>query len=187
MKLEILSLSEAQRFVPEVKTKGIRIFDSLDNFKWLHKLEGENWLEVDSYEFDDVWPSSWKEYSWLDLDDLNFGGIQNLPWKDVMKSYSIPEKENLVKFLEYKGHPYGRQNLFDEDIARKIFTDFENCKDDVEQVVIHCTYGRNRSPAVGIAMNEVYGWGIEGLKDKFPLHRRFVYGIMKKVGKDFGN
>ncbi len=58
---------------------------------------------------------------------------------------------------------------------------YEKVESKIDNMVIHCNLGKNRSPAIGIAMNEIYGWGIGGLKEKFPKYRRFVYDIMKKT------
>ena len=87
-------------------------------------------------------------------------------------------KESLKSYLESRGHPYGRERLFNENIAVKIMNDYEKVKDKVENIMISCIRGKNRSPALGIAMNEIYGWKIKELKEKFPEYRKYVYSTM---------
>ena len=87
----------------------------------------------------------------------------------------------MIGWQEYSGHPHGRVTLFNEESARDILEDYEKFGKDADTVMIHCSRGQNRSPAVGIAMNEICGWRIKGLKEKFPNYRKFVYHTLKDV------
>jgi len=187
MKLEILSLGAAIKFNPEVKTHPIRIDSPWDFFSHLEKLDtSENYVrhgDKSWYSFDDTWPVGFDEYK----NKTKFNEVN----RNILLQAMCPikdgdfELEKARKILSSIGSHFGREVLFNHDIARKIYTDFEEYKNEVEQVMIHCSRGENRSPAVGIAMNETYGWGIKGLKEKFPHYRRYVYDIMKEVGKEF--
>lgn len=184
MKLEILSLKGSSRFNPKVKTYPIRIASEWDFFPELNELnQSENWLKEDKnswYYFDDRWPSDYKEYSWIDINGKEFE--ENLKIKQDM--HPRMTKESLMGYIESRGHAYARDTLFDHEMAKKILMDFEEHKNNTEQVMINCIRGKNRSPAIGIAMNEIYDWGINGLKEKFPGYRRFVYDIMKESAKE---
>jgi len=149
MKLEILDYDGARNYVPKNKTYAIRIFDALQPTP-IHPLkENDNWVKINEYIFDDIWPTSWKEFE-----------------KDV--------------YLNSMGWDHTRSTLFTEETAIKILRDFEKHKDNIEAVLVHCNFGKNRSPAVGIALNEKYDWGIENLKEKYPEYRRYIYETMKK-------
>lgn len=176
MNLEILSFGDALKYGPKERSYGIRIIDEFRHVIVDDLKESENWVGIKKYYFGDLWPRNWKEYSWVKDED----------WNKLLavegKNYPLMTKESLIGYIESKGHPCGRETLFDENIAKKILRDFEGVQGDVETVVVHCWRGKNRSPAIGIAMNEIYGWGIPGLKEKFPGHRRFVYDKMMEVG-----
>ncbi|MCK5043566.1 hypothetical protein KAR52_01010 [Candidatus Pacearchaeota archaeon] len=183
MKLEILSLNEALNYLPTEKTYVIRIFDSLQQMPITNLIENDNWGEIKEYFFDDFWPKDWKEYSWIDTDDPYFSGALSITWEEMHKTYPKMTKESLMGYFESIGWPEGRYTLFDENNAKKILNDYEQFGKGVDNIIVHCRKGENRSPAVGIAMNEIYDWGIKGLKEKFPNHRRFVYKKMKDVAE----
>jgi len=166
MKLEILSLNGALEFVPTTKTYVIRIEGSLDNFLFFNPLkESDNRIKINNYYFDDVWLKDWKEYPHIDINIEEFEEYFN----SEKKKYPKMTKESLIDYFESKGHPHGRCTLFDETIAKNILENFEEFKNETEIVLIHCLYGNNRSPVVGIAMNEIYRWKIGGLKKNFPI------------------
>jgi len=180
MNLEILSLKDAVKFVPLEKSYAMRIEGPFDQNIFFNPLkESENWVKSNNYCFDDLWPENWKEYSGYDPSGEEFQKYL----KDQQKEYPKMTAESLLGYFESRGHPYGRYTLFDEEIAKKILDDFEMVKEEVNCVMVHCSRGKNRSPAVGMAMNEIYGWGIEDLKEKFPEYRRYVYQTMIDVSK----
>ncbi len=75
--------------------------------------------------------------------------------------------------------------LFNEEKANKIITDFNN-KDNIETLLVHCHFGQNRSPAVGIALNEIFdlGYNTNQLKVQYPDFREFVYETMIDTAKN---
>ena len=164
MNLEILSLEEALKYEPREKSCAIRIFSShKDNIVyWITELKkNDNWVDIKKYEFDDIWPSGYDAF-----DYSNFG-----------KAEEIYLKENFL------GGVYGRQILFDCGLARRILDDFEKVSDQVDNVMIHCMKGENRSAAVGIAMNEIYDWGYPDLKKEFKFYRKWVYDVMIETAR----
>jgi hypothetical protein len=164
-------------YVPPKNSYGIRIFDSIPQMPIPNLVETKNWIDINNYYFNDGWPKSWKEYSWMSEKD----------WENLLKidgkNYPKMTKESLQSYYESRGHPFGRGSIFTENDAKKILNDFEKFKNNIENVMIHCVYGKNRSSAIGKAMNEIYGWEIKDLEEKFPMYRRYVYDVMMKVGK----
>lgn len=73
----------------------------------------------------------------------------------------------------------------DEIIAGNILSDFEEKGLDKDTLLVHCLGGKNRSPAVGIALNEIYNLGhnTEELKKQFPEANWYVYEMLLKVAK----
>ena len=179
MNLKILSFDGALNYQPKDKTYVVRIGNSFDILDLYPLKESKNWVKINNYYFDDLWPVSWKEYSWVDVNGENFEKY----FSSQKKNYPKTTKESLMGYLESRGHPYGRHTLFSEEIAKRILDDFEEVKKNVDTALVHCVRGKNRSPAIGMAINEIYGWGIENLKEKFPSYRRFVYNLMLEAGK----
>jgi hypothetical protein len=75
--------------------------------------------------------------------------------------------------------------VFNEKKAEKIITDFREKKENIETLLVHCHFGQNRSPAVGIALNDLFdlGYNSNQLKREFPDYREFVYDAMIETGK----
>lgn len=185
MNLEILSLGEALEYEPREKSYAIRVASDRDYNSMVSSLrESSNWVGINNYYFDDAWPKDWKEFSWVDVDKCYFTGEFNGTFAEIKKVFPNITKESLMMFYEAIGHSYGGRTLFDDVIAKKILDDYEEVSRDVENIMIHCRLGENRSPAIGIAMNEIYDWKISGLKERFPSYRRFVYDKMLKVAKE---
>jgi hypothetical protein len=176
MNLEVLSFEDSLSYKPKDRTYAIRIFGEF-NMNWIYDLqESDKWVGINRYTFDDMWTKEWKEYSDIDFSEPNFSRRFGVTWERA-RGDKLTE-DVFLDWKEYEGHPYGRFTLFDRSFARDIMDDFEKVQNKVDTVMIHCHRGKNRSPAVGIAMNEIYGWGIMGLKERFPEYRRFVYSKM---------
>lgn len=80
-----------------------------------------------------------------------------------------------------------RNVLFDEMLARKMLEDFAGLKDGCLDLLVHCTIGACRSPAVAMALNEVFelGQDSQALKDRYPTYNRFVYRLLKEASETF--
>ena len=78
--------------------------------------------------------------------------------------------------------------LFDEKIAKKIIEDFELNKKSCEELLVYCMLGRNRSPAVAIALNEIFSLGENPdlLKLIYRFYTRHVYQTMIEATKRNG-
>ena len=78
--------------------------------------------------------------------------------------------------------------VFSGKKANKIITDFRENFSNIETLLVHCHFGRNRSPAVGIALNDIFdlGYNTNQLKKEFPEYREFVYNTMIETSKNMG-
>ena len=111
------------------------------------------------------------------------------------KSYGGPEvelkKSGLYTIVNYSFDDiepfFARegQELFDEDIARRMLAEFREKGEDKETLMVHCSRGKNRSPAVGIALNEIFnlGYNTKELKDKYPESNWYIYRTLIKAAK----
>jgi len=70
--------------------------------------------------------------------------------------------------------------LFTPEIAQEIIQDFVLYKDSIEALVVHCSLGRNRSPAVAIALNEIFelGYDTKALKKQYNEANWHVYDTL---------
>lgn len=77
------------------------------------------------------------------------------------------------------------QRLFGRAIATRIITDFEPYREVCEQLLVHCFAGRSRSPAVAIALNDIFdlGYDSERMMANFPRYNKFVYLKMRAAAK----
>ncbi|MFH1406103.1 MAG: hypothetical protein ABIG52_02700 [Nanoarchaeota archaeon] len=79
----------------------------------------------------------------------------------------------------------GSGKLFDADIAQRLLTDFRENGLDHDTLLVHCFMGRNRSPAVGMALNEIFelGHDTDKLKKQYREANWFVYDTLIEVAK----
>ncbi len=77
----------------------------------------------------------------------------------------------------------GRGILFTEKMAGEMLEDFIRQRLYVDALVVNCFHGENRSPAVGIALNEIYGLGHDtnALKDQYTEANWYVYETLMRV------
>ncbi len=75
--------------------------------------------------------------------------------------------------------------MFTDEMADSILRDFSAYKDSIEALVVHCSRGINRSPAVALALNEIFGLGYDPdqLKIQYPDATWFVYDTLKAVAR----
>ncbi len=182
MVLRILSLDECAKYVSMDNTYWIRIVNNIEYLR-IPQITGNNCVER-IYRFDDVWPDDWNEYDWVDINDAYFNGMLKVTWEEMKRLYPEKTKKDLLGLMESEGTTWERRSLLSEAQAGMIMDDYEEAGGYFDNVIIHCNQGLNRSPAVGKAMNEIYGWGIEGLEDEFPFYRRYVYEIMMRAASD---
>ena len=72
-----------------------------------------------------------------------------------------------------------------EEIADLLIRDFATQKDRTEALMVHCSRGKNRAPAVAIALNEVFDLGHDTLKlkAKHNGYNKLVYKFILRAGQ----
>lgn len=109
--------------------------------------------------------------------------------------WSLKYSENWLSIASYvfddvwPGMPGGiwpRATIFDKDLAQKILSEFKGFLPQIETLLVHCSRGKNRSPAVGIALNEIFdlGYDSDELKQKYPGYNYFVYDTLIETAKE---
>lgn len=99
---------------------------------------------------------------------------------------------NYKKIQSYEfddiSHPETGKICFDNNIAKKILIDFQQDFTGCEALLVHCTVGENRSPAVALALNQIFNLGNDSdeLYDKFPELSRIVYTKCLQASKEIG-
>ncbi len=75
-------------------------------------------------------------------------------------------------------------NISDETNARKLIADFSRNKDGIESLLVHCVLGQNRSPAVAIALNDIFNLGNDRreLMRLYPKFNQSIYRRMVEIG-----
>ncbi|MFA4887527.1 MAG: hypothetical protein WC595_04905 [Candidatus Nanoarchaeia archaeon] len=93
----------------------------------------------------------------------------------------LPRSRFYVAGFEYRfddTHPLIRSGVPLSDVmAEQMLREFEKERRNVEELVVVCLRGQNRSPAVGIALNEIFNLGQDSraLKKEYPEFNTFVY------------
>jgi len=76
---------------------------------------------------------------------------------------------------------------FNDKMAKKIITDFDNEGKDCQTLLVHCWAGKSRSPAVAIALSEIFHLKtpeqIAEMKKQFPIYNKRVYHTILDVNK----
>lgn len=77
----------------------------------------------------------------------------------------------------FEGEPTG---CLQPEQAREIITDFRNGYRKCIDLLVHCLRGRNRSPAVAMALNDIFQLGEDTnkMKELFPRWNDWVYQLM---------
>ena len=78
--------------------------------------------------------------------------------------------------------------LYDRGLAERLITDFIKNKDGCESLLVSCLYGRNRSPAIAAALNEIFnlGYDTNSLKEKHPRLNTHVYNTTIETARALG-
>ncbi len=114
--------------------------------------------------------------------------------KSNIKSLAVRyplHKSDLYTIVEYnfddRTPDFGSGKLFDEEIAQLLLTYFKERGLSKETLLVHCTRGENRSPAVGIALNDIFklGYDTQELKRQYSDATWYVYDVLLDVAKRF--
>ena len=152
-----------------------------------------------------ILPFYGKRYHWnMDLHILSsFKAEKFMPSKPTYAlrifssnhpSLPIPEKPKLQASNHYIG--IGEYTFDDnewravvgpvsitEEIADSIVQTIEQFRHRMEALIVHCGRGINRSPAVAIALNDIFHFGhdSDALKKNFPQFNKDVYRAIKSA------
>lgn len=113
---------------------------------------------------------------------------------DFLNIMLLQPSKNWIEIFEYHfddiwpGCPGGispREVLFNDNLAQRILSDFDKHRHQVEHLLVHCYAGASRSPAVGIALNEIFdlGHNSEEMKENYPGYNPFVYEVLLRNSK----
>lgn len=74
---------------------------------------------------------------------------------------------------------------FNEKIAKNIILGFANYKAEVKALLVHCDRGKNRSPSVALALNEIFDLSHDPdvLMQRHDKYNHLVYETMMEVAK----
>lgn len=77
-----------------------------------------------------------------------------------------------------------RYRVFSRQDAVEIINDFREEYLDGD-LLVHCTLGGERSPAIAMALNEIFNLGkdTESMGNKYYTYNRYIYRIMIEEGK----
>ena len=82
-----------------------------------------------------------------------------------------------------------RHRLFDGEIAERMLRDFERLRTGNLELLVHCTLGASRSPAVAMALNEIFGLGEDqqALLDRYGRsYNQYVYRVLQETAEKHG-
>ncbi|HIG92779.1 TPA: hypothetical protein HA234_01115 [Candidatus Woesearchaeota archaeon] len=73
--------------------------------------------------------------------------------------------------------------LFTPELATQLLHDFEKSQRGCLELLVHCTLGGSRSPAIAIALNEIFQLGndSEEMKERYKPYNQFVYRLLKEA------
>lgn len=157
----------------------IEIFDAIYAAKWHRPKEPSIMIRLFSsksyledcmhYSFEKVYPDLDYERDYLKVLKYEFDDYDLEEWEDIDEIKKDPLLKKII--------------LFDEEKAKKIIKDFSECRKDASSLIVHCLMGERRSPAVGMALNEIFELGAEIDEMKYPRFNRYVYRTMLRLAK----
>lgn len=80
------------------------------------------------------------------------------------------------------------ERLMTTELATTILTDFQQDRGDCKTLAVHCQAGRSRSPAVALALAELFQLlspaELQQLRERHRYHNAFVYETLRKAFAD---
>lgn len=109
---------------------------------------------------------------------------------DKTEMIPLVYKEKFDNVFEYffddiDKESWGDYRGINNEIAKQIIKDFATIKDKIDTLIVHCRAGVSRSPAVALALNDIFELNCLDVKDFinmgcFSSHNRYVYKTMMK-------
>lgn len=86
--------------------------------------------------------------------------------------YNFNDKKELTK------------ESFNQKILKQLKKDTQKIKEDFDTIIIHCSMGLSRSPAIALGLNHIYklGFNERKIKKLRPRYNKFIYNLIKGIG-----
>ena len=106
-----------------------------------------------------------------------YGKLLNFRSEDIIKEYFFDDITYTPEHEEGDGDDYCS---ITDSIAAQISSDFSAHRDSIDELLVHCRQGQSRSPAVAMALNDIFNLGNNRsqLVRDFPKTNSFVYSFM---------
>jgi len=109
------------------------------------------------------------------LSFLPYAKLQSPEQFQIIKSYTF---DDVSRFVD------NEHVLFNEEMAKTIIMDFYQDGKDCQTLLIHCRAGKSRSPAVAMALSEIFHFKtpeqLDDMKKRFSIYNEKVYNTMLK-------
>lgn len=81
----------------------------------------------------------------------------------------------------------GDGKLLDDETAHQLLDDFKQRGVDHDTLLVHCIMGKNRSPAVGMALNDIFRLGYDRyeLQQQYLHANKYIYETLIAAAKRF--
>ena len=118
----------------------------------------------------------------LDSDIRRLKVLKTSEFYKVIKKYSFGDiNPDKMDYSSYSGEIF-----FNESIAEKIIKYFKDYKNGCLELLVHCSAGLGRSPAVAIALNDIFDLDndFSDKKIKYPRLNHYIYDKMIFISKN---
>lgn len=112
----------------------------------------------------------------------------NAPFKPLKDSSLYRAVREYVFDDVWPGIESSRDILFSPNIAEEMLKDFVMNRNQCSDLLVHCSRGINRSPAVAIAFNDIFSLGANSdeFRMKYPQANWFVYNSLINEARRLG-
>lgn len=98
-------------------------------------------------------------------------------WRTV-REYVFDDADEIYR------NPCENPIVINEEMARRIVKDFIDGREGCSELLVHCSRGKSRSPALALALGEVFGLDLDVEKvreEGVMLINRLVYRLVKEA------
>jgi len=113
--------------------------------------------------------------------DSEFGKLVDSPLYTKINPYRFDDTKSEEEQEEGCGEDF---YPITDDIAKKMLLDFLPFRKNIEELLIHCDYGVNRTPAVAMAFNDIFNLGnfTDVIVEQFQGYNPLVYDVLMRNG-----